>query len=221
MKDSLQVAEYNSVTFMEILPIIIWPLATILIFLLLRKSLLDLINRISKIGYGKLAAETSATKQNASETTLLENETVQQVLGSYSYETISKFVKIVNNESKIEVLHDDPEKVRILHKYSQAILLIHTFERLYNVIFGSQLLILDMINTNNSTTKSSLEPYYLSATKQYPNFYANYSYDSYFEFLLTQELITITSDGFCQITFYGRDFLKFLVETGRSLMKSF
>jgi len=219
-QDSLQVFNSSTQSFMDILKIIVWPVVAIVIVLLLKKSITDLLGRVTKIGYGKLGAETQH-KQSTTDKPPLVNETIQKVLGIFSQETIERAEKVVNNESKVEGISDDSDKVKTLHKYAQALYLIFTFERIYNIIFGSQLYILDCVNTESRETKTSLKRFYDSAVQNFPNFYSNYAYQEYFQFLITFELIIINDDETCHITWLGRDFLKYLVENGKPLMKQF
>ena len=142
-------------------------------------------------------------------------------MGIFSQATIDRAKQVVSKESGFEEVKSESGKVEILLKYSEALYLILSFERLYNVIFGSQLNILEHVNTYNSETKESLKRFYDSSKQQYPEFYATYTYDEYFKFLLSMETITLNEKGQCQITWLGRDFLKYIVETGKSLNKSF
>src|SRR5690606_30773553 len=117
---------------------------------------------------------------------------------------------VVESESKIKEFTDVNKKVEILTKYAEALYLILSFDRLYNTIFGNQLFILDLVNTNNTQTKEDLRIFYDNAREKYPNFFDTYPYDDYIEFLISHELIVFSNDGYCAITWLGRDFLKYL-----------
>jgi hypothetical protein len=217
---------------MEVLKILVWPIAVIIIViivvLLLKKSLQDLLTRVTKLKYGETVAEVSQVRQEANEKSLIAqsqvdkpNETIEKALGIFSSSTIDRAKNVVETESKINELTDDSKKVDRLIKYSEALYLILSFERLYNSIFGSQLYILDFINTINTETKNDLKVFYDNAKEKYPDFYETYSYDEYFNFLLNHELIIINKDNTCSITWLGRDFLKYLIETGKTISKRF
>jgi hypothetical protein len=217
---------------MELLKILVWPVAVILIIvfivLLLKKSFQDLLTRVTRLKYGDTVAEVSQTRQEPNENSLLaqnqadkQNETIEKALGLFSISTVAKAKSVVENESKINEINDDHKKVETLIKYSEALYLILSFERIYYNIFGSQLYILDFINTNFTQTKSDLKIFYDNAKEKYTEFYDGYSYDNYFAFLINHDLITITEDNICSITWLGRDLLKYLIETGKSISKRY
>ena len=217
---------------MEILKILVWPIAVIVIViivvLLLKKSFQDLLTRITKLKYGETVAEVSQVRQETNEKSLVAqnqidkpNETIEKALGIFSNQTLDRAKNVVETESKINELTDDNKKIETLIKYSEALYLILSFERLYNNIFGSQLYILDFINTNNSETKNDLKIFYDNAKERHPDFYETYSYDEYFNFLINHELIIVNKDDTCGITWLGRDFLKYLIETGKTISKRF
>jgi hypothetical protein len=58
-------------------------------------------------------------------------------------------------------------------------------------------------------------PFYTSAAQTFPALYANYSFDQWFGYLRSQGLIREDGDA-VSITIRGRDFLKFLIDEGRS-----
>ena len=220
----------NYQPFIDFLEVLIWPIVAIVVVLILKRTIINLINRITKIGYGKLGAEATQQQQQIEnpDKTLLEqsaheskNEIVEKALGLFSQQTIERAKSVVNNESNVNEISDIKDKVDVLHKYSQALYLILSFERIYNVIFGSQLYILVLVNTKNTDTKASLKRYYDDAVKDYPKFYETYSYDDYFAFIENGELITLNENGNYEITFLGRDLLKYLVETGKSINKRY
>lgn len=215
-------------TTLEVMKIVIWPIVVIICFLALKKTIIDLINRINKIGYGNLAAETSPQQNKNQDKTLLEksklvekNDIVEKTLGLFSPETLDKAIEMIDNESKVNEIKDVNDKAEVLHKYSQALYLIITFERTYNLLFGSQLYIIQRVNTTTSETKTSLKRFYDDVHKLYPEFYETYSYDDYFAYLIKSNLIILLDNDSCQITFLGKDLLKYLVETGQPLNKRY
>jgi hypothetical protein len=115
----------------------------------------------------------------------------------------------------------------MLEKYSQALYITLIFERLYSNIYGSQISILKAVNSS-SETKDSLKRFYDDAVNNYTAFFAGYPYDEYLKFLVHRELINETetvngheSEKLIGITAFGRDFLKFMIETGKPFNKSF
>lgn len=210
---------------MELCKILIWPLVTIIIVFILRKTIINLINRINKIGFGGIAAEASRQKEEIDRVLPEQgqkisgkNELVEKGLGIYSEYTLERASVVVDEESKVQTFDRSEDKINILYKYSQALYLLLNFERTYNTIFGSQLYLLERVNTHTES-KESLKNFYDIAVKSYPEFYANYPYEQYLNFLINRDLIIFDENGNCSITWLGRDFLKFLVETGRTINK--
>lgn len=117
---------------MEILKILVWPITVIvivlIIILLFKKSLKDILNRITKLKYGETVAEVSQTRQETSEKSLLAqnqtdkpNETIEKALGLFSRPTIEKAKGVVEAETKINELIDTNIKIETLIKYSEAL----------------------------------------------------------------------------------------------------
>lgn len=225
VKATPSVNDYS--TYFEITKILIWPIVTIIVILILKKTIINLLNRINKIGFAGVAAEAVQQKENSERIipeqgrkNQIKNEVLEKGLGVFSKHTLERASNIVDDESKVKTFENNEDKVEILHKYSQALYLILNFERFYNSIFGSQLYILERANTH-AENRESLKRFYDSAVKTYPEFYSNYSYDQYLDFLILRDLIIFDDENNCSITWLGRDFLKFLVETGRSLNKMY
>ena len=99
--------------------------------------------------------------------------------------------------------------------------MILSFEKIYNIIFGSQLYILERVNTTSNETKESLKIYYDNAQRASPEFYSTYAYDDYFNFLVSNELIIADDSGNYGITWLGRDFLKYIVENGKAMHRKY
>jgi hypothetical protein len=95
-----------------------------------------------------------------------------------------------------------------------------SFERVYDSIFGSQIRFLQRLNHTSVESKTSLKLYYDNAVKNYPEAYKTYTYDRYLKYLSNNGLIIMNeNDQNIQITFFGKDFLRYLLETNLSLEK--
>lgn len=82
-------------------------------------------------------------------------------------------------------------------------------------IFGSQLDALNELNTRGAMIADELRPFYDAAATANPDTYSNYTFDSWLGFMIGQTLIR--QDGnVIQITVRGKDFLKYIVLSGRS-----
>jgi hypothetical protein len=91
----------------------------------------------------------------------------------------------------------------------------YVYDILWAQIYRSQLLMLQELNLNVLPLDKA-QAFYDTAKQQYPNEYANYSFDQWLGFMLKQTMLNQqgTQIG---ITERGRDFLKFIIHLGRSI----
>ncbi len=91
-----------------------------------------------------------------------------------------------------------------------------SFELVDNVIWGSQIYILENLNGNRQGVfKKELKKFYDDAEKNWPTTFSIYPYDAYIGFLKTLNVITEKNERLF-ITDYGIEFLVYLARTGRS-----
>ncbi len=208
---------------------IAWPLAAIiivaLIILVFRKELSSLLSKAKNVKYGDFGLETNQDKH---EVTLLpkddktkSGESIKRFISLFSDATIEKTKAKVDSESDVNAFPQE-ERYNAMYSYAQFLLILLNFERLYNSIFGSQLRLLNHINSDNTNTRENLKRFYDEAVAQYPIAFLQYTFDEYFNFLERSELIILNSDGTTfSITWLGRDLLKYLVTYGKSMDKNF
>ncbi|WP_298285940.1 hypothetical protein [uncultured Lutibacter sp.] len=207
---------------------IFWPLVTIIIFLVLKNPLKNLINNIKKIGYGNTGIETTSGNFQKDEESILEllgdgndESYIDNALGKFSAETVEAAIEIIENETKISEVDGLQNKYDRIYKYSRLLVLIKSFERVYDSIYGSQIKLLQRLNFTVDS-KSSLKTFYENAKKIYPEAYNNYSYESYLNYLFNNGLILLQeNDENVQITYFGKDFLRYLIEANLSIEKRF
>jgi len=201
----------------EVLALLKWPILVLILFLLLRKPLINLINRVTKVGYGDKSLE--ATQQSA--TVKIEKQEVSKVdraIGSFEPETIETFNILVENETDFLELDTDGDKIKTLKNYSTILYIMLYFDTVYNAIFGSQIRLLERLNTLQLESKESLKFFYDNAEKQNPSFFENYSYEAYLSFLFSFTLIREDGNAI-RITILGSDFLKYIIATNKNVNK--
>ena len=117
-------------------------------------------------------------------------------------------------------LADVEPKEEILYKLLAENQIAVVFEQTYSLIFGSQLSALQHMNGLAGTQKelAVLKPFYENAKEKYPDFYKNYPYESWLNFLLSSLLILV-DDGNIDITVRGQAFLNYLTKQRYSLEK--
>lgn len=194
-----------------------WPIVVLIILLFLLKPIKSLINRITKVGYGDKSLE--ATKQNVTQK-IEEQEisAIDRAIGLFRSETIDTFTSSVEVETELGQLKSDKEKVDRLKNYSTIIYIMRHFDSIYSSIFGSQIRILERLNTLQPETRETLKFYYDNAQKYNPKFYENYPYEDFLNFMFSFNLIR-EDDGNIGITILGVDFLKYLTESNKDVNK--
>lgn len=221
MLDSLSATQTSQSSFdiLHLIDILKWPVIVFIIFLIIKKPIIDLINRITKIGHGGTSVE-AHQQQSAEKQERKQFSTVDKALGLFRQETIDLVTSAVLKETDLSTLTTDKQKIERLTDYSIALYILKHFESIYNSIFGSQIMILQQLNTFTYEDKDSLKRYYDYAVKQNPKYFEGYEYSEYIDFLFAFNLI-INEDGQIKITVLGIDFLKYLTETGKTPHKSY
>jgi hypothetical protein len=221
MNDTLNTSsQLSSTSLADIIPIIDvlkWPILVLIVVLLIKKPIVDLINRITKIGHGGTSLEAEQQK-SAGKQEKRQVSNVDRALGLFRSETVEFFRTAVLQETNLDNIPTDKEKTELLLNYSIAIYIIKHYEMIYNAIYGSQLMILQQLNTFAFENNETLKRYYNYAVEQSPKFYDNYPYEDYIEFLHSFNLI-VEEENRVKITILGIDFLKYITETGKSLNK--
>lgn len=83
-------------------------------------------------------------------------------------------------------------------------------------IFKSQILMLqDMNQKNGLLPLTEAKTYYDQAVLAYPNMYAQYSFDQWIGYFKGQQLVIQHPTNMLEITWRGKDFLKYLTHWGR------
>jgi hypothetical protein len=119
--------------------------------------------------------------------------------------------------NQLGISEDPQQAVRVLIALTASASIGDEFERLYNIVWGSQLRILQALNSApQSTPVELLRPIYDEAAAVYPAMYRDYAFEAYIAFMLTTEIIAV-NEGKASITLKGRTFLTYLVHDGKSL----
>jgi hypothetical protein len=84
-------------------------------------------------------------------------------------------------------------------------------------IFGSQLNALAELNSRGLIPVTDLNKHYDKAVVHYPKTYANYSFDQWLNYMKTRTLIATFPSQMVDISFNGKDFLKYLAHVGRDV----
>lgn len=208
-------------TLKELLEIIKWPITAIILAIIFRGAVITLLSRIKKIGYGETGVELKDISQKTKDPieTLVEGkpERVKRALSIFNDETTKMYRATVVEESGLNDVKefDKADKDKLVN-YAVLLNVLLNFERNYSIIFGSQIRMLMHLNSSIDDTKENLKSFYDYALRKYPLIYQKYSYDEWLDFLYDSGYIVDAKNSTVRITILGRDFLKFIIETGKT-----
>lgn len=212
---------------LQLIQIIAWPLLVFFIFWLFRQQLRELLKRIKGISYKNLNLQSPTQDENHGvRDELLKKKNASgrlifdKLIDICSDETIANVKTSITEVTQIDLTADLGKRETVILRYTMALFIILKFQRVYDLIYGSQIRILQKVNSSNIETKTSLKGYYDKAKEYYPPNYEHYLYDDYLKFLNTYGLILIEDEKIL-ISSYGRDFLKYIAETGLSFEKPY
>jgi hypothetical protein len=218
--------EYHySKMILDFISSISWPIACFSIIMYFRKPLTRFLKKIQKVSYGETSIERHPKKQK-DEKSKIDIMTKGHDF-TYIDETLNKFsetskgfaLQIIENETKLSEVEDAEQKSERILKYSQLLIIVKSAETTYQLIYGSQIRLLQKLNYSPETAEN-LKYFYDNAMKYFPEIYENYTYENYLNFLVRQGLIIINEEADrIAITEVGKDFLRYLVESNSSLDK--
>jgi hypothetical protein len=199
-----------------------WPIAVVVLvsfaLILFRKAIERLLDRTTRLGKEGLIASNKS----------------QDVSKESKPSTVEDFLKktfdnalLVEVEEKLKQQLDaidaknPTEKEKLLLRLLASLVIIQSFDRTYFLIYGSQLVTLQHLNDlrGQKVLVSDLITFYDIAKKSESQFYAQYPFDRWFEFLISSFLVRKDGD-FASITLRGKEFLKYLIEQGYTTLKS-
>lgn len=190
-------------------------LIVICFFILFRKQIISLFPRVKSIGKNGVILD-SQQKESINELDpRSEAESLMRELDSGLIRELEDNIKDELSKRKLLGI----EGVPVLIRYFASMSIAYVFSEIYRLIWGSQLKLLDYLNSNNKQSAESLKDFYDSGLVLYPEYYKKYSFEQWLGFLKDQLLIREDS-GYISITVRGREFLMHLTRMGLSKNKS-
>jgi len=197
-----------------------WPLVVfilgIITIITFKKSIERLIDRTQKVS--KSGLETSQTIQIIGDKHTLSK--AEQLLKEFDNALIVKMEhEIVEWLEKAEVKSSD-EREKVLIRYLAGLTVTALFEKVYSLIYGSQIGVLQFLNSAGSkgVEINFIQPWFEQAAAREPEWYSGDTPDRWLSFLEVYQLITKTNTNIV-ITLEGREFLKYIIHQGYSLYK--
>jgi hypothetical protein len=199
----------------QIISILAWPAVVLIVILfalfLYRPQIALLISRTKKLG--KDGFETFETQPTQP---IDEKKGVEEFLRSFDNPLVLESEQLINNDLKERRIEDPSDREKVLVRSLAALNIVLHFEAIYDVIWASQVACLRYLNSRElGTDLSEISPFYELAKVEYPLWYENYLFEQWLAFLRAFNLVT-EQDSKLFITIRGREFLKFIIATGKS-----
>lgn len=114
--------------------------------------------------------------------------------------------------SLLDEINEDERVSRLTRALAESCLST-AFERIYRIIYGSQISMLRLLNENPHFREHHVRDFFSRVKDRFPEIYANYTFDRWLDFLKTAQLAVQIEDRL-QISDVGRDFLTYLTLQG-------
>ena len=124
---------------------------------------------------------------------------------------IENNIKIVAQQSSAQ------DKEAFYARFIGIGLVAYQHDMTWFVIYGSQLAALSELNSRGLIPIADLKKHYDKAVGDYPKTYSNYSFDQWLGFMRDRMIIATYPTQMVELSFFGKDFLKYLAHTGRDI----
>lgn len=123
----------------------------------------------------------------------------------------------IRNELTSRELSVEGKTTEVLIKYLAAAQIALEFEQIHNLIFGSQIYLLKKLNevAGQGQLGMTIEEYFFDVQKRFSDSLADWTLQKYLYFLFSRKLI-LHEDGRYHITNLGKEYLVWMVRTGRA-----
>lgn len=186
-----------------------WPLAAVWLGWYFRNAIVAQLPRVTKVG--PVSLELPAPPQGKAP--IIDDKNIRKVESYVPPELLE--------EAKRELETKFPRAnhgVDDLYTLSAALLVSGLFERTYSLIFGSQLALLNRLNSA-PVSLDDAQATFEQAKLASPAFYTNYSFSEWVDFLVSFKLAVRQNGKALAITPRGRGLLRYLIENGYSPLR--
>lgn len=197
-----------------------WPASLLFLgiaFMLLFKTPISrFIDRTQKVGKTGVEAGPAGQAQRPE----TEPSKVDDLIKLFDNKLIQQTEEVIKNDLTQRNLTSPEERERVLLRFLSAMFVASTFERTYWLITGSQLGAIQFVNSQASGAFIQVvQNWYDQAAEREPGLYKGWSFEQWLGFLEEIPLVQRNGDRL-QITIQGREFLKYIVDRGFSLVKT-
>lgn len=200
----------------RILGVLAWPGVVLVLglvaLLLFRGPIAALIGRTRKVGKTGLETFAEQPTQPAGE----EKAGVDAYLRTFDSPLLVEAENLILKDFKDRKIDAAPDRERALVRALASTRLVLRFEITHKIIWASQVTTLHLLNSRtDGMQEDEVLPFYEAAREAYASWYVDYPFDRWLGFLQQFGLI-LRKDSRCLISVAGREFLKYLVATGKS-----
>ena len=193
-----------------------WPASVLTIALFYKADLKAIIPRLRKAGPSGVKLDPPL--QQSVVITDLSGTISKPLPGIARTEAVEDLERILRQQ--ISTIQDGDRIDRLILELSQARLTAH-FERVYRVIFGTQILGIRRLNERKSPVDlDELKKFFLEYTAQFAAIYEHYGFEGWLAFMLNEMLVR-QSAGIIEISPTGKDLLLYLTIKGLPEDKSY
>lgn len=206
-------------TLKEILEIIKWPAVALVLGILFMFKfdipIRGLFSRIRRVGRNWLGLDPEV--QTTTETRPSSAEELMRVTDSEALRVTENAIREDLRRRSLPVTPDNMA-ANVLIRHLAATRIGYDCEYINSVIWGSQVLALEHINSRtDGETREDLRRFYDSASRLYPQVYQRYTFDQWFNFLVNM-LLVVERSGRYVITVLGQEFLNHRIRTRRTVL---
>lgn len=200
-----------------------WPLSALAGVLAFAKmfqpQIASLLDRTTKVSKDGLTAGSASSLQLTDGSRGTVSESLQKALNSTSAMMNIELTRI-KDQMKSANISEPAEQITFLtHRLAVAELIIG-FEDTRSIIFGSQEKVVTACNARSGGYPMDvIHKEYSIAAERWPDVYEGFTFEQWFGFLTSQELVEVFEDHVV-ISHRGREYLAYLVQTGKNGQKN-
>ena len=197
-----------------------WPISAVIICIVLKTPIENLLSRLNKAKHKDTELEFNSDIQRVPNT-IASSSSIAEAIPQDPLGLIGEAEQRIYETLDQLNIKTDSEKVKVLAKHHANLQIRSKYAATNSLIFGSQIELLQALNIQNNPVESAfLLSFYEGAKREYPDAYANSTFESYINFIKTFGLIN-TEDGKYFITVLGRGFLTYLTESGINTKRAY
>ena len=196
-----------------------WPISIIVVTLILRKPISNILEKLKKANIQ--GNEFEFGNQVVQKTSKLDETPISIPIPTDTVGMQKEYEQLIKRDLRTANVQTPEEKENILISHLAATQLNAAYEKISSTIFGSQIELLQSINSaNKPASLNSLKLFYDHSAQKYPEFYKSYDQKSYINYLLHMKLIKENENGYL-ITTFGIGFLVYITEKGLTGHRSY